>query len=104
MIGGGDGDRVYVLVCKDAAHVGFELRAPARLLKDGGGGFFGAPAVDVDKSGDFHVGKGQNLADVAGAAGADAYNGDADPIVSAGPRLGRGSGGGDQKMSAVHIA
>ena len=104
VIGGGDGDRVDVLVLEDATHIGFELGAFAGPLKDGRGGGFGAAAVDIDNSGDFDVGNGENFTDMRGAPRADTYDdGEADAIIRAGPGLRSGGRGGDKKMTAVHI-
>ena len=47
MVGGGDGDRVDILVLEDPAHIGLELGPFAGLLKDSGGRGFRAAAVDV---------------------------------------------------------
>src|SRR5262249_15325604 len=67
VIGGRDGDRVDAFVFEDAAHIGLDLRTFAGLLRDGGSGGFGSPAVDVDHGGDFDISHRQDFADMRGA-------------------------------------
>src|SRR5947208_7652755 len=102
MVGGGDGDRIDVLVLEDTAHVGLDLRLFPGLLKNSGSRRFGAAAVDIDNGGDFDVGDRGDFADMRGAPGTNTDNAKANAIARAGPGLGCGGRSPDEEMTAIH--